>query len=121
MSKWLFFFRYLNRLKELPPAINERKFKQLTESSKVSKFSKEEFEAYQKMFHAEWDHNALRRSFFEEFADDVNAVVEEGVADNKREIAKRMITDGKLSNEEIATYSGLSIEDVVVLRSQAET
>lgn len=121
LSKWLFFFRYLNRLKELPPAIDERKFRQLTESSKVSKFSKEEFETYQKMFHAEWDHNALRRSFFEEFADDVNAKVEEGVFDNKREIAKRMIADGKLSNEEIASYSGLSIEDVVVLRSQAET
>ena len=121
LSKWLFFFRYLNRLKELPPAIDERKFRQLTESSKVSKFSKEEVETYQKMFHAEWDHNALRRSFFEEFADDVNAKVEEGVFDNKREIAKRMIADGKLSNEEIASYSGLSIEDVVVLRSQAET
>ena len=117
LSKWLFFFRYLNRLKELPPAINERKFKQLTESSKVSKFSKEEFEAYQKVFHEKWDHNVLRRSFFEEFADDVNAKVE----DRAREIAKRMIADGKLTDEDIAAYSGLSIEDVVVLRSQAES
>ena len=120
LSKWLFFFRYLNRLKELPPAINERKFRLLTESSKVSKFSKEEFEAYQKVFHEKWDHNVLRRSFFEEFADDVNAKVEEGVSDNKRKIAKRMIANGKLSDEEIAECSGLSIEDVVVLRSQAE-
>ena len=86
----------------------------------MSKFSKEEFEAYQKMFHAEWDHNVLRRSFFEEFADDVNAKVEEGVSDNKREIAKRMIANGKLTDEDIADCSGLSIEDVVVLRSQAE-
>lgn len=81
----------------------------------MSKFSKEEFEAYEKMFHAEWDHNALKNSFFEEFADDINAKVEE----RAREIAKRMIADGKLSNEEIAAYSGLSVEDVVVLRSQA--
>lgn len=116
LSKWLFFFRYLSRLRELPAELGERKFKQLTESSKVSKFSKEEFEAYQKMFHAEWDHNALKNSFFEEFADDINAKVEE----RAREIAKRMIADGKLSNEEIAAYSGLSVEDVVVLRSQAE-
>ena len=115
LSKWLFFFRYLSRLRELPAELGEHKFKQLTESSKVSKFSKEEFEAYQKMFHAEWDHNALKNSFFEEFADDINAKVEE----RAREIAKRMIADGKLSNEEIAAYSGLSIEDVVVLRSQA--
>ena len=117
LSKWLFFFRYLNRLKELPPAINERKFRQLTESSKVSKFSKEEFEAYQKVFHEKWDHNVLRRSFFEEFADDVNAKVD----GRAREIAKRMLAGGKLTDEEIAAYSGLSVEDVIVLRSQADT
>ena len=99
----------------------KRKFRQLTESSKVSKFSKEEFEAYQKVFHEKWDHNVLRRSFFEEFADDVNAKVAEGVSKRNRESAKRMIADSKLTDEEIAAYSGLSIEDVVVLRSQAET
>lgn len=117
LSKWLFFFRYLNKLKALPPEMNEKKFRQLTESSKVSKFSKEEFEAYQKVFHEKWDHNVLRRSFFEEFADDVNAKMDE----RSREIAKRLIANGKLSDEDIAKCSGLSIEDVVVLRSQAET
>ena len=89
----------------------------MTESSKVSKFSKEEFEAYQKVFHEKWDHNVLRRSFFEEFADDVNAKVE----GRAREIAKRMLAGGKLTDEEIAAYSGLSVEDVIVLRSQADT
>ena len=117
LSKWLFFFRYLNKLKALPPEMNEKKFRQLTESSKVSKFSKEEFEAYQKVFHEKWDHNVLRRSFFEEFADDVNAKMDE----RSREITKRLIANGKLSDEDIAKCSGLSIEDVVVLRSQAET
>jgi hypothetical protein len=67
------------------------------------------------MFHAEWDHNALKNSFFEEFADDVNAKIEE----RAREIAKRLIANGKLPDEDIAECSGLSIEDVVVLRSQA--
>ena len=117
LSKWLFFFRYLNKLKALPPEMNEKKFRQLTESSKVSKFSREEFEAYQKVFHEKWDHNVLRRSFFEEFADDVNAKMDE----RSREIAKRLIANGKLSDEDIAKCSGLSIEDVVVLRSQVET
>ena len=66
------------------------------------------------MYHKVWDHNALRRGFFKEFADDVNAKVEE----RAREIAQRMIVDGKLTDEDIAAYSGLPIEDVVVLRSQ---
>lgn len=117
LSKWLFFFRYLNQLKELPPEMDEQKFRQLTESSKVSNFSKAEFEAYRNMYHKVWDHNALRDGFFEEFAEDVNAKVE----DRAREIAKRMLAGGRLTDEEIAAYSGLSIEDVIVLRSQADT
>ena len=35
-SKWLFFFRYLHKLRKLPEALSEKKFKQLTECSKVS-------------------------------------------------------------------------------------
>ena len=120
LSKWLFFFRYLNRLKDLPEELDESKFQQLTESSKVSNFSKKEFEAYRNMYHKVWDHNALRRGFFKEFADDVNAKIEERISDRNRESAKRMIADGKLTDEDISAYSGLSIEDVVVLRSQLE-
>jgi len=86
----------------------------LTESAKVSNPNKREFEAYRNMYHKVWDHNALRDGFFKEFADDVNAKIEE----RTREIAKKMAADGKLSDEDIASYSGLSIEDVVVLRSQ---
>ena len=98
LSKWLFFFRYLNKLKELPPEMDEQKFRQLTESSKVSNFSKVEFEVYRNMYHKVWDHNALRDGFFEEFADDVNAKIVE----RAREIAKRMILDDQLSDEKIA-------------------
>ena len=114
LSKWLFFFRYLDKLRELPEELSDKKFKQLTESSKVSKFSKEEFEAYQKMHHDRWDHNVLRRGFFKEFADDINAKLDE----RSREIAQRLIANGKLPDEDIAECSGISVEDVVVLRSQ---
>ena len=114
LSKWLFFFRYLNRLKKLPPAMNERKFRQLTESSKVSKFSKEEFEAYQKVFHEKWDHNVLRRSFFEEFADDVNAKIAEGVSNRNREIAKKLKARHR-PIDEIVEDTGLTREEVEAL------
>jgi len=119
LSKWLFFFRYLNQLKELPKELDEGKFKDLTESAKVSKFSKKEFEAYRNMYHKVWDHNAMRRGIFKEFADEINAKVAEGVSENKREIAKKMIKAGD-SDEKIAAITELSLEDVVVLRSQLE-
>ena len=120
LSKWLFFFRYLNRLKELPEELDDGKFKDLTESAKVSNFNKKEFEAYRNMYHKVWDHNALRDGFFKEFADDVNAKIEERISGRNREFAKKMIVLGKLSNEEIAAATDLSLEDVVVLRSQLE-
>ena len=115
LSKWLFFFRYLNRLKELPAELNEEKFKDLTESAKVSKFSKREFEVYRDMYHKIWDHNAMRRGIFKEFAEDINAKIE----DRTREIAKNLIKLG-VSDEKIVAATGLSLEDVVVLRSQLE-
>ena len=62
-------------------------FEQLTESSKVSKFSKEEFEAYQKVYHEKWDHNVM---------------------------AKAMLAD-KVPVEKIAAYSGLSVEEITRL------
>jgi predicted transposase/invertase (TIGR01784 family) len=118
LSKWLFFFRYLNRLKELPEELNESKFQQLTESSKVSNFSKKELEAYQRMHHEKWDHNVMVPGIFKEFATEINAKIEERISDRNHEIAKKMVAAGKLSDAEIADYSGLSVEDVVVLRSQ---
>ena len=118
LSKWLFFFRYLSRLRELPPELSDKKFKQLTESSKVSKFSKEEFEAYQKMYHERWDHNVLRRGFFKEFADDINAKIAENVSksvsDTKRKIAKKMKAL-KEPVEKIAEITGLTEDEVNAL------
>lgn len=39
-------------------------------------------------------------------------IVEELIEDEKREIAMRMLKDGKLQKEEIATYAGLTLEQV---------
>ena len=89
----------------------EKKFKNLTESSKVSKFSKKEFEAYQKVYHKEWDHNAMVDGIFEEFADEINAKVAEGVLDKTREMAKGL-RDDKVPMEIIIRRTGLSEEDI---------
>ena len=48
------------------------------------------------------------------FATEINAKLDE----RSKEIAKRMIANGKLPDEDIAECSGFSVEDVVVLRSQ---
>lgn len=111
LRKWLFFFRFLDKLKELPAELDEEKFEHLTESSKVSNFSKEEFEVYQKMHHEKWDHNLMGEAFLEDYADLVNAKVAEGVLDSKREMAKGLLEDG-VPMEIIVRRTGLS-EDIV--------
>ena len=118
LSKWLFFFRFLNRLKELPAELDEKKFERLTESSKVSNFSKEEFEVYQKMYHEKWDHNVMVDGVFEEFAKEIDAKVEERaskkVNERERQMAKAMLADN-VPVEKIAAYSGLSVEEIAQL------
>ena len=68
------------------------------------------------MYHKVWDHNAMVPGIFKEFATEINEKIDE----RAREIAKRMIANGKLSDEEIASCSSLSVENIVVLRSQLE-
>lgn len=114
LSKWLFFFRFLNRLKDLPAELAERKFELLTESSKVSNLSKEEFQDYLAMYHKEWDHNAMVEGVFEEFADEINAKVSESVAENTHEIARKMRSQG-VADSIIVTATGLTEAEVKAL------
>ena len=63
------------------------------------------------MFHEKWDHNVLKDSFFEEFADEINAKVAEGVLDSKREMAKGLREDD-VPMEIIVRRTGLSEEEI---------
>jgi predicted transposase/invertase (TIGR01784 family) len=111
IRKWLFFFRFLDKLKELPAELDEKKFKNLTESSKVSNFTKEEYEAYQKVYHKEWDHNAMVDGIFEEFADEISAKVAEGVSERELEMARQMLADRE-PIDKISRYTHLSEETI---------
>ena len=53
----------------------------------MSKFSKEEFEAYQKVYHEKWDHNVMAKAMLD-YGDPV---------------------------EKIAAISGLSVEEITKL------
>ena len=103
VSKWLFFFRFLNRLKDLPVELAERKFELLTESSK-------EFKDYLAMYHKEWDHNAMVEGVFEEFADEINAKISE----KTRETAKSLRMQG-VADSIIVTATGLTEAEVKAL------
>ena len=70
------------------------------------------------MHHDRWDHNVLRRGFFEEFADEINAEiaknVSKSVSERNREIAKKMKARNR-PIEEIVEDTGLTEEEVKAL------
>ena len=70
------------------------------------------------MHHDRWDHNVLRRGFFEEFADEINAEiaknVSKSVSERNREIAKKMKARNR-PIEEIVEDTGLTDEEVKAL------
>ena len=82
----------------------------MTESSKVSNFTKKEFEAYQTMRHEDWDRGVIAAAFIEDNPD----VVEEIRNAKAREMAKAMLADGD-SIEKVARISGLSEEEIRAL------
>ena len=113
-EKWLFLFRYLNQLKMLPPEVDGDKFGDLILCCKISNLTKEEFEEYQKVFNAEYDHNALKAGFFKEFAEEINQKVEEASLAKAREMAKGFRDDG-VSMDIIVKRTGLTKEEILAL------
>ena len=114
VAKWLFFFRYLNNLKRLPEELDEGKFVKLTESSKVSNFTKREFEAYQTMRHEDWDRGVIAEAFIEDNPDIVESIAAKGAASKAREIAKGF-RDAGFPLDAIAKQTGLSEEEIKAL------
>ncbi len=80
----------------------------------MSNFTRKEFEAYQHMFHEEWDRNALCAGFIEDNPDVVKEIRDEGAADAKREMAKALKANG-VDIGIIANSSGLSEEEIRAL------
>lgn len=113
-EKWLFLFRYLDRLKTVPPEIDSEKFGALLLSCKISRLSREEFQEYRKVYHAVFDHNAMKEGFFEEFAEEINQKVEEASLAKAKEMAKGMLTK-KIPVADICQISGLSEAEILAL------
>ena len=74
------------------------------------------------MHHDRWDHIVMVPGIFKEFAAEINAEIAKNVSkslsERNREIAKRLLANGKMSDEEIASCSDLTLEDIEILRNQ---
>ena len=77
VAKWMFIFRYLHRLKELPPALKTEKFEGLLPYAKLARFNKKELKRYRYIMHLKWDRYAQQLAFAEDNPDFVNKIRQE--------------------------------------------
>ena len=73
----------------------------------MSNFSRKEFEVYLRMFHEEWDRNALRAAFIEDNPD----LFDEVRVDERREMVKGF-RDAGFPLDAIAKQTGLTEEAI---------
>ena len=98
----MFALKYLNRIKRLPPALNEGKFKGLLLSAKVARFNKEELERYRYTMKMEWDDYAEWTALVEDHPEYLKEAEQKAVDARDSEIAQ-MLDDG-MTLEKLREY-----------------
>ena len=111
-DKWIFLFRYLNRLNRLPSIFSDEKFGHLTECSQVAKLTKREFEEYLRMLNAEFDHNAMWPGIARKFAKEI-ADIAANAAEKARIAAEKKAEDARIAAEKKAEKARIAAEKKV--------
>lgn len=101
-AKWMFALKYLNRIKRLPPALNEGKFKGLLNVAKVARFNKDELERYRNTMRMEWDDYADWTALVEDHPEYLKEAEQKAVDARDSEIAQ-MLDDG-MTLEKLREY-----------------
>lgn len=127
-EKWLFAFKNLHRLREMPKALEEGIFKKLFELAEIARMKPKERNVYQDSLRDYRDlRNAMETYFKEGKAEGIAEGKAEGIAKGKAEgiaegvvkgkltIARMMLESGE-AVEKIIQYTGLSKKDIEKLK-----
>ncbi len=113
-NQWLFALRYSSLLKELPPPLQNKKFKHLTSVSQISNLKGEKLREYLMMKNARWD-NEVVLDYIEQHDSDAFKKHDEKVRrDDAKEFAKLQKSKG-VSIDIIADTFGLTKEEIEAL------
>ena len=88
----MFIFRYLDRLKELPPALKTEKFEGLLPFAKLARFNKKELKRYRYIMHLKWDRYAQQLAFVEDNPDFIKKIEEKVKNAIKRNMQKKKLS-----------------------------
>ena len=120
-DKWLFVLRNLSRLLERPAALQDRIFNRLFETAEISKFTKQQYEAYEDSLKAyrDWKntintaHDKGREEGRIEGREEGRI---EGEAIAQRKMVQQMLKNG-MSLEQISQFTGIPLEKLKELVS----
>ena len=124
-EKWLFVLRNLSRLMERPAALQERVFNRLFETAEISKFTKEQYDAYEDSLkvYRDWQNTidtAKRKSREEGRAEGIEEGraegIEEGRSAERVAIARNLRAMG-MTDEQICSAIHTSLEELHILLS----
>lgn len=102
-DKWMFVLRNLYRLMERPKVLQDRVFEKLFQQAEIAKYSEAERRQYEASQKEYWDYTST-----------METAILKGEKKNARETALKMKDDG-MSEDLIAKYTGLSLEEIEVL------
>jgi predicted transposase/invertase (TIGR01784 family) len=111
-EKWLYVLKNLSKLDSVPTKLQEKIFKKLFQIAEIAQFDEKQLQLYRDSEKNYLDFTASLETSFKEGKI-------EGKVEREIEIAKNMILDGE-TNEKIAKYTGLSVEQIEALRKEIE-
>jgi len=111
-DKWLFVIKNLPKLQERPQRLQERIFEKLFEIAEIAQFDSQERMAYE---------DSLK--YYRDIRNSISTAREEGREEGEKnkasETAKKLISMGILTAEQIAEATGLCTEEVIRIKSQS--
>ena len=107
-ERWLFAFKNLHRLREMPKELEDGVFKKLFDLAELARMEEKERTFYEDSLKDYWDLKSSMETYFNEGKAEGKA---EGKVEGKVEMAKLMLSD-KEPIEKIVKYTGLSRREI---------
>ncbi|MEQ1745741.1 MAG: Rpn family recombination-promoting nuclease/putative transposase [Saprospiraceae bacterium] len=99
-DKWMYVLQQLPHLQNRPQALQERIFQKLFDAAEIAKFTLDEKNKYEESL-----------KYYRDLKNVVDTSFDEGKAEGKAEIARRMKSEGE-PNERVARFTGLTAEEI---------
>ncbi|MFZ1569995.1 MAG: Rpn family recombination-promoting nuclease/putative transposase [Thiolinea sp.] len=125
-DKWLFAFKHLHELDQVPAELHERIFQRLFSIAKIAQLPPEERQGYERSLKDYRDFKSAQDTVhLEGYQEGIEEGLEkgkqmgleEGALKKAQEVARHLLQLGSLPAEHIAQVAGLSLDEVLRLKS----